>query len=100
MGWGLGLLEDKATDLYHSVTGTPTADQKRHMEKDIANQVKAYKEQSELTRKEIERKRGEELAEKRRVEEKQIRGLRRNYRSSGILGSQQAQQDQSTKLGG
>lgn len=54
----------------------------------LANeQIKAYREQTEISKAELDRKRGEEQVEKRRVEEKQIRGLRRNFRSPGLLGS-------------
>jgi hypothetical protein len=67
----------------------------------IQDQMKAYKDQAELTRQEIDRKRAEGAAEKRRVEEKQIRSLRRNYRPQGLLGSGAAPTaDTSTQLGG
>jgi hypothetical protein len=67
----------------------------------IQDQMKAYKDQAELTRQEIDRKRSEGAAEKRRVEEKQIRGLRRNYRPAGLLGSGASPtSDTTTQLGG
>lgn len=67
----------------------------------INGQIKAYKEQTELTRKEIDRVKNEEAVEKRRVNEKQIRSLRHNYRSSGMLGGGDASQaDMSQNLGG
>lgn len=74
----------------------------------VKSQMEAYKEQTQLTRDEINRKRGEEKAEKRRVEEKQIRNLRRNYSTRGLLnyqnqqassGAAPAQADVSNKLG-
>ena len=79
----LGEIWDVATDIGHAVTGIPTADQKRQSQQMMNDQVKAYKEQTEITRNEIARKKGEEVAEKRRIEEKQIRSLRRNYRAAG-----------------
>lgn len=54
----------------------------------IAQQIKAYKDQTELTRKQLDETRAATMAEKRRVEQKQIRGLRSNYRAPnvGLLG--------------
>jgi len=68
----------------------------------INQQIKSYKDQTELTRKELANKRNETLAEKRRIEEKTIRGLRRNYRSpGGMLGQgSPAASDMSSQLGG
>lgn len=93
---------DKATDFLHNVSGVPTADQKRQQSNLINSQIKAYKDQTELTRQELNRKSSEVAAEKRRVEEKQIRSLRRNYRAAGqgFLGTQaSSQDDMNTKLG-
>jgi len=67
-------------------------------QKAVNQQVDAYREMTEITKQEIARKRDEENAEKRRIEEKQIRSLRRNYRSQGLLG--QGAEDNATKLGG
>lgn len=69
-------------------------------QKQMNDQVKAYKEQTELTRQELARKKDEEAVEKRRVDEKQIRALRRNYRPGSMLGSQASSQpDMNAKLG-
>lgn len=72
--------------------GLYNARESRHQEADLRYQVndqmKAYKDAAEITRQEIERKRGEEKAEKRRIEEKQIRALRGRFRSQGIMGGQ------------
>lgn len=76
---------------------------KRQAQRQINDQIKAYKDQTELTRKQLEDTKNEKLAEKRRVEEKQIRGLRRNYsaRNTGLLGQgQPASQDMTNQLGG
>jgi hypothetical protein len=82
---------------------------RRHAESDqrhlIEEQMRAYKEQTELTRKSLEEARTQRDVEKRRVQEKQIRSLRRNYRASsgggGMLGvGQPASEDMNNKLGG
>lgn len=68
----------------------------------IAEQMKAYKDQTEILRNETNRARDEENVEKRRIQEKQIRSLRRNYRPTGggMLGiGEPAAQDMSSKLG-
>ena len=99
----LGDVWDKVTDVAHEVSGVPTADEKRNAKRMVTDQIKAYKEQTELLRAETDRKRGEEASEKRRVEEKQIRSLRRNYRgvNTGMLGANPAATpDMTTKLGG
>lgn len=54
--------------------------------RELNEQIRAYKEQTELTREELRHKQEETRAEKRRVEEKQIRALRNNYRAKGFLG--------------
>jgi len=91
-------IKDVGTDILHAVTGIPTADERRNAQRAMNDQLKAYRDQTELTRNEINRKQGEQIAEKRRIEEKQIRSLRRNYRAPGFLG--QGQSDMSSKLGG
>lgn len=83
-------LWDTITDFAHDVTGIPTAKQRREQANMMADQIRAYREQTELTKKEIARKRSEEAAERRRINEKQIRSLRRNYRASSFLGSDQS----------
>lgn len=104
MGWfgPIGdIVHDVGTDIFHGVTGTPTADQKRDQQRMLNEQVKAYREQSEITRQEISRKQGEQEAAKRRINESQIRSLRRNIKAQGFLGSQATDQsDMNNKLGG
>lgn len=93
--WGV------ASEVYHAATGAPTADEKRNQAKAVSDQVKAYQEQTQITRDELSQKKNEVQAQKRRVDEKQIRFLRRNYRPQGFLGSQQSSEpDMSSKLGG
>lgn len=77
-------------------------DREREAQRAINAQVKAYRDQTELARQELERTRGEQDIEKRRVQEKQIRSLRRNYRAQGIgmLGlGQPAANDMASRLG-
>jgi chromosome condensin MukBEF MukE localization factor len=101
IGAGLKKVEDVASDVYHSATGTPTADERRFQQKMIREQVKAYKDQTELAKEEIARKRGEQDVEKRKINEKQIRSLRRTTRTHGILNAtENPQNDMSSKLGG
>lgn len=50
-------------------------------------QANAYKEQTKLAQEEINRKREEQAVERRRIDEKQIRSLRRNRSARGFLGS-------------
>lgn len=73
-------------------------------QRDMINaQIKAYQDQTALERSRLDEARAATQAEKRRVEEKQIRTLRRNYRSQGIgmlgVGSPAAD-DMNAKLGG
>lgn len=76
-----------AGDLVKGALGLPTADEKRKQAQAIQGQVDAYKKQTELAQSEIDRKRGEEQIEKRRIEEKQIRSLRHNFKPAGFLDS-------------
>lgn len=100
----MGVLDDiwdAVTDFGHAVTGIPTAEEKRNQQRMIQEQIDAYKEQTEITRQELARKKDEEATEKRRIEEKQIRSLRRNYRGQGFLGGAASDQPgMSAKLGG
>src|ERR1017187_7286974 len=76
-------------------------------QRDMVNaQMKAYKDQTELTREQLNKTQAATDAEKRRVEEKQIRSMRRNYRApnagmSGMLGTgEPATGDMNNNLGG
>ena len=77
-------------------------DDKRQAQNMMNEQIKAYREQTELTRNELANKANEQVGQKRRIEEKQIRALRKSYRSGGaLLGTQQTNQmDMNSKLGG
>jgi len=74
-----------ASSTYHAVTGAPTAQEKRAQANAVNAQVNAYKEQTRMAQEEINAKRGEMAVEKRRVQEKQIRSLRRSFRPAGFL---------------
>ena len=66
-------------------------------------QIKAYNDQTALAKQQLDETRAQTLAEKRRVNEKQIRTLRRNNRaqSVGLLGvGTPATEDMNGKLGG
>jgi hypothetical protein len=83
-----------------AVTGESEEDRARRR-RAVNEQIKSYREQTEITRKELAAKKDEQAAEKRRIEEKQIRALRRNYTAQGFLGTQPSgQADMSSKLGG
>lgn len=69
----------------------------------IQGQIKAYQDQTALTRQQLDQTRNEQNVEKRRIQEKQIRSLRGTYRAqnAGMLGvGQPATNDMNTKLGG
>ncbi len=85
-----------------SIAGIPSGHEKRQQQRELNAQVKAYQEQTEITKKELAAKKDQELSEKRRVEEKQIRALRRSSRAQGFLGTsaQTLEPGQSAKLGG
>jgi hypothetical protein len=66
-------------------------------------QIKAYQDQTAMAKQQLDEARQATQAEKRRVEEKQIRALRRNYRAqgAGMLGvGSSASDDMNQKLGG
>lgn len=86
------------SDAYHGITGTPTAEQKRDTANMMNEQIKAYKDQTELSRQALADAKTQRENEKRRVEEKQIRSIRnRGGRSASLMNTQSAAD---TKLGG
>lgn len=87
------------SDIYHKVTGAPTAKEKRNQASMVAEQAQAYRDSTKLATDEIERKRGEMSAEKRRMDEKQIRGLRRSTRPAGFMDNQASGTSITSKLG-
>jgi len=83
----------------------PYMDKQAQQQKDARNamnaQVEAYNKQTELTKQMLDQTRNQEAVEKRRIEEKQIRSLRRNYGAQSSLGGGSTDQsDMSSQLGG
>lgn len=101
--WGIASKTyDVVTDAYHRLSGVPTSKERRNQARDINDQIKAYKEQTNLAREELNQKRAAEVTEKRRINEKQIRSLRNTYRSRGLLGGEASADEagMTSKLGG
>lgn len=104
MSWWTDLRDsvEKAATLgfYDPKAARQAEAQQRYM---INDQIKAYKAQTELSRQQLDQARTATENEKRRVEQKQIRALRRNYRAAGagMLGvGAPANNDMNTQLGG
>ena len=76
--------------------------EKEREQRDLVNtQIKAYQDQTNLTKQQLDESRKSTESQSRRVQEKQIRSLRRNYRAQGLLGvGNPATQDMSNQLGG
>lgn len=99
---------DEFGGAYHAITGTQNAAQKREAanatgdtNRMLNEQIKAYRDQTELTKNQINAAKDAQQVEQRRIQEKQIRSLRRNYRAQGLLGvGGPVAQDTSNKLGG
>jgi len=91
--------------LFNKLLGRPSQDDIRNQRNAINDQIKAYKDQTALEQKQLDETRAQTDVAKRQVQEKQIRSLRRNYRSQGLgvgmLGTgQPAANDMSDQLGG
>lgn len=68
----------------------------------IKDQIRSYQEQTNIAKDQLAQIRNEQDVQKRRIEEKQIRSLRRNYRAAnvGLLGvGSPATSDTTSKLG-
>jgi hypothetical protein len=81
---------DQVEGLANKILGRPSAAEKREQANVINDQIQAYKNQTEITQRELQSKQAEQAAEKRRINEKQIRTLRNSYRPniSGFLNNQ------------
>lgn len=69
----------------------------------ISDQIQAYRDQTALTKQALDQTRASQDVEKRRIEQKQIRSLRGNYRAAGIGANMMgapSTPDMNTKLGG
>jgi len=79
---------DKATDFLHGVTGMPTADDKRNASRMVSDQMNAYKKQTEVAEQVVAQKRQEGLANRRRMDEKQVNAVRSRLGGGGsFMGS-------------
>jgi hypothetical protein len=82
---------NKAGGLVNAITGRPSAAEKRTQQYAVNDQIRAYKEQTELSNQQIKAAQDEKTVEKRKVNEKQIRSLRNNFRpAGGFLNNQNA----------
>lgn len=72
-----------SSKVFHKITGTPTSKEKRDTQRGIDEQIKAYKDQTEIAAKELASVKEQQNVEKRKINEKQIRSLRNNYRPAG-----------------
>lgn len=75
--------EKVGSKVFHKITGTPTSKEKRDQASQIKEQVDAYKKQTEIAAQELAAIKDQKDTEKRKINEKQIRSLRSNYRPSG-----------------
>jgi len=83
------------------LTGGATAHEKTQQKREMNAQIRSYNQQTEITKQELAAVKNQADVEKRRVQEKQIRALRRSNRAQGFLGTTQEQQPGiSEKLGG
>ncbi len=74
---------DQIGGAVNAITGRPSQDDIRNQKYAINDQIKAYKDQTALTQQEINTARNEQDVQKRKINEKQIRSLRNNFRPAG-----------------
>lgn len=85
---------------FNAVTGRTSSSDKRIQTQQINDQIQAYKDQTAITQKQIDSVKAEKDAEKRKINEKQIRSLRSSNRSSsGFLNSSGAPSSSNAGLG-
>lgn len=100
----MGILQkwwDINTDILHAVTGVPTASQKRDQASMVSNQVKAYKQQTELSNQVVMQAKQQQNTDRRRMSEKIVASMRRMRSSPSTFGQEQQQSgDLATTLGG
>jgi hypothetical protein len=70
----------------NKILGRQSEDEKRNQMYAVNDQIKAYKDQTALEQKELATAQAEKEVAKRQVNEKQVRLLRNNYRSSSAAG--------------
>jgi hypothetical protein len=103
-------IQNESGGIWNKITGRPSAAQTRVQQQQIENQVKdqvkAYQDQTNLERQELADARNAQDVQKRQIQEKQIRSMRRSYSaprsgSGGLLGQgQPVSDDVNTQLGG
>jgi len=76
-------IEHGISNVWHAATGLPTASEKRDQAKLVKDQIEAYKQQTSMAEEQLNEARASREVEKRKVNEKQIRNLRHNYRPAG-----------------
>jgi hypothetical protein len=81
----VGSIGDAGSKVYHGLTGTPNADEKRNQQYAVNDQIAAYKKASEVSEQAINEAKNQQDVVKRQINEKQIRSLRNNYRPAGGL---------------
>ena len=98
---GIGKIAKQPFDVArHLITGQSDSDRRKQQEM-MNQQIKDYQEQSKLAKDELSRAKDQQVAEKRRIQEKQIRSLRGRSSSRGFLGSSSGMESGLTsKLGG
>ena len=78
---------DSIADVGKGIWDTVTGKGDREQKKLLNQQMKDYQEQSRITKEELAKAKDSQVAEKRRIQEKQIRSLRGRGSSRGFLGS-------------
>ncbi len=102
-GASLGFNESAANSaggLINKITGRPSSEEKRNQLNAVNDQIKAYKDQTDLARKQTEDIQAQQKIERSKINEKQIRALRNTYRpSAGFLNNQAAGSPAPNNLG-
>ncbi len=81
-----GKVWDVVTDVAHAASGIPTAEEKRNSARMISDQLDAYKKQTAIAESEVATKKEQMNAEKRRLSEKMVRGMRNHFSSDSFGG--------------
>lgn len=94
-------LGSKSLEMGEHALGLPTGKERKQQQQMLNEQISAYKQQTELSRQELNRAKDEQASENRRIQEKQIRTIRRNSSLRGFLGSSgnESEPGMSSKLG-
>lgn len=102
VGAGAVLASNKSarTDVAQAF-GAPSAKERAEQQRLMNEQISAYKQQTEIAKQEMNVAKDAQQAEKRRIQEKQIRAIRRNASSRGFLGvsNENTGEGMNTKLG-